>query len=86
MSSPESGRNSHLQWAPPVNVYIFVYPWNRRMKTCFAQNRATVTSAESFYHVELLLEDDDDDDDDDHDDDHVYFQMVVYVEDWRHVW
>ena len=26
MSSPESGRNSHLQWAPPLNVYIFVYP------------------------------------------------------------
>ena len=64
------------------------------MKTCFAQNRATVTSAESFFHVELLLEDDDDDDDDhddddhddhdddDHDDDdHVYFQMIVLY--WR---
>ena len=51
------------------------------MKTCFAQNRATVTSAESFFHVELLFDDDDDDDDD-----HVYFQMIVYVEDWRHVW
>ena len=63
------------------------------MKTCFAKNRATVTSAESFVflHVELLLEDDDDDDDDDDDgddddDDDVYFQMLVSVEDWRHVW
>ena len=55
MSSPESGRNSHLQWAPPLNVYIFVYPWNRRMKTCFAQNRGTVTSAESFFMSNYCL-------------------------------
>ena len=32
----ENGRNAYLQWAPPLNVYILEYPWNRCMKTCFA--------------------------------------------------